>query len=122
MLTSTVVRLVPKLSIAALKAKLDRELALWYCVTARNHRVSRRLGLEDAIDTHVSLFGYSAGMAYGTLTGDDGLFLTKWPMKNINSLQIEICGVKRNTRYSVPPVVVSSKFRFLILCAMRGRV
>ncbi len=99
----TVVRLVPKLSIAALKAKLDRELTLWYCLRARNHWGSGRLGLEDAIDTHVSVFGYSASMAYGTLTDDDGLFLTKWPMKNINSLQIEIYWVKRNTRYSDTP-------------------
>ena len=50
--------------------------------------------MEDAIDTHVSLFGYSASMAYGTLTDAGGLFLTKWPMKNINRLQIEIYGVK----------------------------
>ncbi len=70
----SVVRLAPKLSIAALKAKLDRELTLWYCLGARNHRGSGRLGLEDAIDIHVSLFGYSASMAYGTLTDDDGLY------------------------------------------------
>jgi len=38
-----------------------------------------------------------------TLTDDDGLFLTKWAMKNINSLQIEICEVKRITRYSDTP-------------------
>ena len=105
--TSTVVRLVPKLSIAALKAKLGKELALWYCLRAINHWGSGRLGLEDAIDTHVSLFGYSASMAYRTLTDDGGLFLTKWPMKNINGLQIEIYGVKRITRYSGYPNLVS---------------
>ena len=88
--TSTVVRLVPKLSITALKAKLDRELTPWYCLRARNHWGNGRLGLEDATDTHASLFGYSASMVYRTLTDDDVLFLTKWPMKNINSLQIEI--------------------------------
>jgi len=102
--TSTVVSLVAKLSIAALKAMLNRELVLLYCLTARNHRGRGCLGLEDAIDTHVSLFGYSASMAYGTLTDDDGLFLTKWSMKNINRLQIEIYGVKRVTRYSGYPL------------------
>ncbi len=60
--------------------------------------------MEDAIDTHVSLFGYSVSMAYRTLTGDDGL-LTKWPMKNINRLQIEIYGVKRIARYSGIPLL-----------------
>ena len=100
--TSTVIRLVPKLSIAALRAKLNKELARWYCLRAINHWGSGHLGLEDAIDTHVSLFGYSASMAYRTLTGDDGL-LTKWPMKNINRLQIEIYGVKRITGYSDTP-------------------
>ncbi len=49
-------------------------------------------------------------------------YWAKWPMKNINSLQIEIYGVKRINRYSdTLPAVVSSKFRFLILCAMRGQ-
>ncbi len=101
--TSTIFRLVPKLSIAALKAKLDRELTLWYRLRARNHWGSGHLGLEDAIDNHVSSFGYSASMVYRTLTDDNGLFLTKWPMKNINSLQIEIYWVKRLTRYSNIP-------------------
>ena len=103
----TVVRLVPKLSIAALEAKLDRELALWYCLRAINHWGSGHLGLEDVADTLVSLFGYSTSIADRTLTGDDGLFWAKWPMKNINRLQIEIYGVKRITRYSGYPNLVS---------------
>ena len=120
--TSTVLKLVPKLSMVALKAKLGKELALWYCLRAINHWKSGRLGLEDPIDTHVSLFGYSASMAYRTLTNNDGLFLTKRLMKNTNSLQVEIYGVKRSTRYSdTLPAVVSSKFRLLILRAKRGR-
>ena len=111
MLTSTVVRLIPKLSIVVLKAKLDKELALWYCLRAINHWGSGRLGLEDAIDTHVSLFDYSASMAYRTLTDDDGLFLTKWPMKNINRLQIEIYGIKRIARYSISGILCGGSSR-----------
>jgi len=101
--TSTVIRLVPKLSIAALRAKLDKELARWYCLRAINHWGSGRLDLEDTVDTLVSLFGYSTSMAYRTLTDGDSLFWTKWPMKNINRLQIEIYGVKRIARYSGYP-------------------
>ena len=101
--TLTVIRLVPKLSIAALEAKLDKESALWYCPRAMNQWRSGRLGLEDATDTLVYLFDYPASMVYRTLTDDDGP-LTKWPMKNINRLQIEIYGVKRVTRYSGYPL------------------
>ncbi len=101
--TNTVIRLGPKLSIAAPRAKLDRELARWYCLRARNHWGSRLLDLKDAADTLVSLFGYSASVVCRILSGGDGLFWTKWPMKNINSLQIEICGVKRSTGYSGYP-------------------
>ncbi len=102
--TSTVVRLVPKLLIAAFKAKLNRELVLWYCLRARNHRGSGRLGLEDAIGTLVYLFGYSTSITYTALTDDDNLFLTQWPMNNINSLQIEIYEVKGVTKYfGIPP-------------------
>ncbi len=57
--TSTVVRLVPKLSIAAIKDKLDRELTLWYCLRARNHRGSGCLGLEDDINIHVSFITFN---------------------------------------------------------------
>ena len=88
--TSTVVKLVPKLSIAALKAKLNRELVLWYCLRARNHRGSWRLGLEDAIGALVYLFDYSTSIAHMALTDDDSLFLTQWPMNNINSLGIHL--------------------------------
>ncbi len=101
MSTSTVIRLVPKLSIVALRAKLDKELARWYCLRAINHWGSGRLDLEDTVDTLVSLFGYSTSMAYRTLTDGDSLFWTKWPMRNINRLQIEIYGVKRIARYSL---------------------
>ncbi len=101
--TSTVFRLVPKLSIAALKAKFDRELARWYCLRAINHWSSGHLDLEDTVDTLVSLFGCSTSMDYRTLTDGGSLFWTRWPMKNINRLQIEIYGVKSIARYSGYP-------------------
>ena len=103
MLRRTVVRPVPKLSIAALKAKLDRELALWHRLRARNHRGSGRVGLKAAADTLVYLFGYSTSIVYRVVAGDDSLFWAKRLMKNINSLQIEIYGAKRITRYSGCP-------------------
>jgi len=62
--TSMVIRLVPKLSIAALRAELDKELARWYCLRAINHWGSGRLDPEDTVDTPVSLFGRSISMAY----------------------------------------------------------
>lgn len=121
-MSSRTIRLVPKLSIAGIKARLDRKLALWYCLRARNHRGSGRLDLENATDALVYLFGFSTSIAYRVLAGDDGLFWAKRLMRNINSLQVEIYGVKRSTRYSdTLPAVVSSKFRLLILCAKRGR-
>ena len=87
---STVVSLVAKLSIAAFKARLDKESVLWYCLGALNHRGSGRPGLEEAADTLVSWLGYSASMACRALAGDDGLFWAKRLMININSLQVEI--------------------------------
>ena len=101
--TSTVVRSVPKPSITALKAKPDRESALRYCLKAINHRGSGRPGPQDAADTLLYLSGYSASMACRDLTGDNGLYLTKWPIKNVNSLQIEICRIKRSNGYPDTP-------------------
>ncbi len=101
--TSTVVRLVSKLSIAALKAKLDKELALWYCLRAINHWGSGRLDLEVAVGGLTSVFDYSRSTAYRILSTGDGIFGEERPLKNINRLQIEICGVKRVARYSGYP-------------------
>lgn len=44
----------------------------------------------------------------------------KRPLENVNSLQIEIYGVKGVTGYPDTPAIVSSKFRLLILYAMRA--
>ena len=53
-----VVRLVPKLSIAALKRKLDKELAMWYCLRTINHWGSGRLDLESSVNALIDIFGY----------------------------------------------------------------
>ena len=96
--TSPVVRLVPKLSISALEAKLDKELALWYCLRARNHYGSGRLDPEDAVGGLTSVFDYSS-TAYRIPGTGDGIFGEERPPKNVNRLQIEIYGVKRVARY-----------------------
>ena len=100
---STVVRPIPKLSIAALKDKLDKELALWYCLSAINNWGSGRLGLKVAVGGLTSVFDYSRSMAYRILSTGDGILGEERPLKNINSLQIEIYGVKRVDRYFVFP-------------------
>jgi len=92
--------LVSKPSIAALKAKLDKELALWYCLSAINHWGSGRLDLEDAVGGLTLVFDYSRSTAYRILSTGDGIFGEERPLKNVNRLQIEIYGVKRVARYS----------------------
>ncbi|MBA7629948.1 hypothetical protein ES703_37455 [subsurface metagenome] len=69
-----VVKLYPELSIAALKAHLDKELALWYELRAINVTGSGRLVLNDALATLVSSFGYSRSTAYRLLRAGDGRF------------------------------------------------
>ena len=100
---STIVRLVPKLSISALKAKLDKALALWYCLWARNHCRSGRFDPEDAVGGLTSVFDYSRSTAYRILGTGDGIFGEERPLKSVNRLQIEIYGVKRVARYSGYP-------------------
>ncbi len=70
--TSLVVRLYPGLSAAALKAGLDKELALWYELRAVNVTGSSRLLLNDALAALVSSFGYSEKTAYRLLRAGDG--------------------------------------------------
>ena len=59
----TAIRLVPALSIAALKAKLDKELPLWYGRRTINHRGSGRLELHSAVEGLRRSFGYSKAAA-----------------------------------------------------------
>jgi len=66
------VRLIPELSVAALKAGLDKELALWYELRAINVTGCGRLVLNDAVAALVYSFGYSASTAYRILKAGDG--------------------------------------------------
>ena len=58
------IRIVPGLSVAALKAKLSKELALWYCLRAINDWGSGRLDQTKAIYALTHNFNYSKSAAY----------------------------------------------------------
>ncbi len=68
------VRLYPELSVAALKAGLDKELALWYELRAINVTHMGKLPLEDALASLVKHFGYSQATAYRLLKAGKGKF------------------------------------------------
>ena len=68
------IKLYPELSVAALKAGLDKELALWYELRAINVKGSSRLLLNDALAALVKHFGYSQATAYRLLKAGDGKF------------------------------------------------
>jgi len=72
--TSTVIKLVPKLSIAALKTNIDRELTLCYCLRAINYWGSGHLELQMAIESLTLHFHYSKSTTYRILSGGDGVF------------------------------------------------
>lgn len=66
------VKLYPGLSAAALKAGLDKELALWYELRAIDVTGYGLLDLDNALVTLVSYFGYSQRTAYRLLKAGDG--------------------------------------------------
>jgi hypothetical protein len=66
------VKLFPGLSAAALKARLDKELALWCELRAINSWGSGRLLLGNAIVSLVCKFGYSQSTAYRLLKAGNG--------------------------------------------------
>lgn len=53
------IRIVPNISLAALQAKLDKQLAMWYCLRTINQWGSGRLDMEYAVKSSVADFGYS---------------------------------------------------------------
>lgn len=83
------IRLIPNLSIAALRRGLDKELAMWYCLRAINFWGSGRLELEMAVNALMHWFHYSKSTAYRILDGCDGIFWDKEP----------IYGLKKVIRY-----------------------
>ncbi|MBA7551996.1 hypothetical protein ES705_44547 [subsurface metagenome] len=73
------VRLFPELSVAALKAGLDKELALWYELRAINANGSSRLVLNDALAALVEHFDYTQSTAYRLLKAGKGKL---WDIKH----------------------------------------
>ena len=66
------IRLIPNLSIAALRRGLDKELAMWYCLRTINHWGSGYLDLEYAVKALTDSFRYSRSTAYRILTASIG--------------------------------------------------
>ncbi len=98
-LQSRPIRLIPYLSIAALKHGLDKELAMWYCLRAINYWGSGHLALQVAIEALVLNFHYSKSTAYRILSSGEGIFWEKRPVKGINKLYLQIYGLKQVARY-----------------------
>ncbi len=73
------VKLYPELCAAALKAKLDKELALWYELRAINVNGSSRLVLNDAVAALVEHLDYTQSTAYRLLKAGKGKL---WDIKN----------------------------------------
>ncbi|MBA7475684.1 hypothetical protein ES708_13197 [subsurface metagenome] len=82
------IKLIPELSCAALKVKLDKELALWYELRAINSSgssnpsqqlSSSRLVLNDVVAALVNHFGYTQSTAYRLLRAGDG---RPWDIKD----------------------------------------
>lgn len=94
--TPLIVRFIPELSAAALKAGLDKELALWYELRAINANGSSRLILNDALAALVSSFGYSQSTAYRLLRAGDG---SLWRLYNNRGSRIEIYGLLKVAKY-----------------------
>ncbi len=73
------IRLYPGLSAAALKAGLDKELALWYELRAINVTGCGRLLLNEALAASVQHFDYTPSTAYRLLRAGDGKL---WDIKD----------------------------------------
>lgn len=96
------VRLIPQLSAAALKTKLDKEVALWYELRTINRSGSGRVLLKEAVAEMVSLFGYSDETAYRLLRAGDGRF---WEIRKKPSWAIKIRGLCRVAQhFGIPRV------------------
>ena len=93
----TGVRLIPELSAAALKAGLDKELALWYEMRAINVTGCGRVVLNEAVAALVEHFDYTQSTAYRLLRAGDGRL---WDIYRSPRLQ-ELSQVKIHSLYSV---------------------
>jgi len=108
----TGVRLIPELSAAALKAGLDKELALWYELRAINVTGCGRLVLNEAVAALISCFGYTKSTAYRLLQAGDGKLWDIYQSPRLPGLsQLKIYRLYRvaeylNTFYLSRPVEV----------------
>ncbi len=94
------IKLFPRLSVAALKARLDKELALWYELRALNSWGSGRLDLNDVLASLVSSFGYSQATAYRLLRAGDGKLWDIYQSPRLPGLsQIKIYGLFRVAKW-----------------------
>lgn len=93
------IRLIPKLSIAALQHGLDKELAMWYCLRTINHWGSGYLDRQYAVNSLHNTFHYSRSTAYRLLRKGEGIFWSKFHNNNINSLHIKICALSKVSDY-----------------------
>jgi hypothetical protein len=89
------VRLVPNLSLAALKANLDKELAVWYCLRAINYWGSGNLDLRAAVDALTSRFHYSRSSVYRLLASGDDILWSRRTLAGPARSQIRICGIRQ---------------------------
>ncbi len=69
-----VIKLHHELSAAALRDKLDKELALWYELQSVNVIGCGKLILKDVLPVLVSSFGYSPDTVYRILKAGEGRF------------------------------------------------
>jgi len=97
------VRLFSKLSIAALKARQDKELALWYCLRAINSWGSGYLDRQQAVTALAAGFGYSETTAYRHLKAGMGSY---WNIDQVEDRktgfrrsQIQILGLENVARH-----------------------
>ncbi|GAI74004.1 unnamed protein product, partial [marine sediment metagenome] len=94
------VRLYPGLSAAALKAGLDKELALWYELRAINVTGCGRLLLNGALAALVSSFGYSEKTAYRLLQAGDSRLWAIYQSPRLPGLsQIKIYSLEKVAEY-----------------------
>ncbi|MBA7528821.1 hypothetical protein ES705_21011 [subsurface metagenome] len=93
------VRLYPGLSVAALKAGLDKELALWCELRAINVTGCGKLLLTEALASLVKYFGYSQATAYRLLQAGDGKLWVIYQTPVRPGSQIKIYSLLRVSEY-----------------------
>ena len=113
------VKLIAELSATTLRLKLDKELALWYCLRSVIPAGSGTLVLDHAIRALTGSFAYSQRTVYRTLQAGTGKF---WDIEydlRFSRSVIRIYGVARVAEHlgtyhlSWPVRIVAAKFRGL---------